>query len=102
MSHPSPRGTILSRYLWPQLLANSRSVLAAHANGDECGLCIEPGDCGRVRGAERYVADPVMLAVERAAEVVATHKGGQVLRCCVAPGVCPELAGATAMLAEVD
>jgi hypothetical protein len=101
VNHPSPHGTIVSRYLWPQLLANSRAIVAAHTNGNECGLCIEPGDCGRVRGARRYLADPVMLAVERAAEVVATHKG-RVLSCCATVGVCPELAGALAMFAEVD
>ena len=65
-----PHGTILSRYLWPALLGNARAIVAAHADGEECGLCpcYPAGDCARLRWASRLLADPEMLAVEREAQ----------------------------------
>ena len=43
--------TILSRYLWPEVVRQSHLVVAAHADGRMCGRCAEPGDCPRLRGA---------------------------------------------------
>lgn len=101
MTYAPPLGTVRGRHAWAQLLRISRRVLLDHADGGECTMCIRPGDCGRVRGAEMLTTDPMVLAVERANAIVAAH-GERMLPCCAAQGVCPELAGARAMLAEVD
>lgn len=67
MSHPSPHGTILSRALWPELVRQSRRLVAAHDGNAMCDRCAGPGDCHRLRSAQGYLADPEMLAVEREA-----------------------------------
>ncbi|MFI6757617.1 hypothetical protein ACIBF5_00540 [Micromonospora sp. NPDC050417] len=65
-----PHGTIMPPQVWPAMLGNARAIVEAHLNEQECGLCpaFRRGKCGRLAWATRMLADPVMLAVERAAE----------------------------------
>ncbi|MEV4625481.1 hypothetical protein AB0J90_04235 [Micromonospora sp. NPDC049523] len=65
MSESSPIRLTYSRSLWPALMQQARNVVAAHEGDRLCDYCIEPGDCGRLRGAQSRLADPEMLAAEQ-------------------------------------
>lgn len=62
--HHTPHGTIVSRALWPALLAGARITVAEHSGNTMCDRCNKPGTCPRLRMAEKYLADPEMLAEE--------------------------------------
>jgi hypothetical protein len=68
MSQPTSPVTNLSRALWPELVRQSRRVVAVHAGNVMCDRCAGPGDCHRLRGAQTYLADPELLAAEREAQ----------------------------------
>lgn len=59
--------TMLPPSLWPALLGNARAIVEAHRDEQECGLCpaYPDGECARLAWADRLLADPMMLAVER-------------------------------------
>lgn len=61
--------TVMPRVVWPAILGQARATVAAHDDGGECALCpAYPGRlCPRLVAAQRFVADPQMLAAEQEA-----------------------------------